>query len=74
MINTRNDRVEVYADAEGMWRWRRIDGDNGKIVSVSGEGYTDRGYCIDAAMAYNRLPGSRTNVRWDQFLSVEGDR
>ena len=52
-INTSNDRVEVYEDAEGMWRWRRKDNANGKIVSVSGEGYTDRTYAEDAAIAYN---------------------
>jgi uncharacterized protein YegP (UPF0339 family) len=53
MIDPRNDKVEVYEDAEGMWRWRRVDTKNGNIVSTSGEGYVNRGYCVDAAAAYN---------------------
>lgn len=57
MINTGNDLVEVYEDAEGMWRWRRTDASNGKILSTSGEGYTDRAYCEEAAIAYNQDVG-----------------
>lgn len=54
MIDPTNDEVQVYEDAEGMWRWRRIDDGNGRIVSTSAEGYTSGSYCIEAAKAYNQ--------------------
>ena len=62
MINTANDRVEVYRDDAGEWRWRRVDGSNGKTLSDGAEGYADQGYCIEAARAYNG----------DVFLVVTG--
>jgi uncharacterized protein YegP (UPF0339 family) len=52
-INTDNDKVQVYEDAVGEYRWRRVDTGNGKIVATSGEGYTDLDYALAAALAYN---------------------
>jgi uncharacterized protein YegP (UPF0339 family) len=53
MINTENDQVEVFHDAHQQFRWRRIDTDNGKIVSQSSESYVNAGYAHEAAEAYN---------------------
>jgi uncharacterized protein YegP (UPF0339 family) len=33
------DRVEVYRDDAGEWRWRKVAA-NGEIIATSGEGYT----------------------------------
>lgn len=52
-INTDNDEVEVYHDALGTHRWRRVDTSNGKVVSSSGEGYVNADYCEVAAETYN---------------------
>jgi uncharacterized protein YegP (UPF0339 family) len=57
--NPENDFVEVYRDEAGAWRWRRVDGDNGRIVSAATEGYADRLYATRAAAAYNHLPIGR---------------
>jgi uncharacterized protein YegP (UPF0339 family) len=46
-------RVEVYRDAGGEWRWRRIAG-NGEIVAASGEGYADRSGAVAAATRENQ--------------------
>jgi uncharacterized protein YegP (UPF0339 family) len=51
--NPNNDEVEVYQDLSLDWRWRRCDGNNGKIVATSGEGYRNKSYAVDAAQAYN---------------------
>lgn len=32
------DWMDLYRDAGGRWRWRRMSG-NGRIVSDSGQGY-----------------------------------
>lgn len=53
MIDPTNDYVQVYEDTEGMYRWRRVDKGNGRIVSVSGEGYVSHEYAYEAARAYN---------------------
>jgi uncharacterized protein YegP (UPF0339 family) len=34
------DTVHFFTDDAGEWRWRRVS-ENGQIVAVSGEGYTD---------------------------------
>lgn len=52
MINTANDEVEIFKSGDE-YRWRRVDGDNGKILFVSSEGYTKKAYCEEAAEAYN---------------------
>jgi uncharacterized protein len=33
------DRTEIYQDAAGEWRWRRV-APNGETIADSGEGYT----------------------------------
>jgi uncharacterized protein YegP (UPF0339 family) len=52
-IDPTNDKVKIYEDEQGLWRWHRYDGDNGRIVSESSEGYSNVSYCWDAAHAYN---------------------
>jgi uncharacterized protein YegP (UPF0339 family) len=37
----RRDRIEVYKDLKGEWRWR-IKARNGEIIADSAEGYTRR--------------------------------
>lgn len=39
------DRVRVYKDHQGLWRWTRRDGGNSKIVGTSSEGYHNKGDC-----------------------------
>lgn len=51
-MNAANDQVEVWEAKDG-WRWRRVDTDNGNIVSESGEGYVDRSYALEAAVELN---------------------
>lgn len=47
--------VEVYEDAAGEFRWRKVVG-NGEITATSGEGYSRSYDAIDAAQREN--PGS----------------
>jgi len=46
-------RVEVYADAKGEFRWRRIATANGEVVGDSAEGFVDRGYARTSAAREN---------------------
>lgn len=46
------ERVEVYRDAAGEFRWRRIAG-NGEPVSESGEGYVNHEWALGQAEALN---------------------
>lgn len=55
-MNPDNDRVEVYKDPVGEWRWRRIDTGNGQNVANSGEGYEHREYAAESAAELN--PGA----------------
>jgi len=48
-----DDRTEVYCDAAGEWRWRRV-APNGEIIADSGEGYTRK---FDALQAADRVFG-----------------
>lgn len=52
-IKPENDEVEVYKDASGEYRWRRVDGDNGRILYGSSESYVKGSYAEEAAEAYN---------------------
>ena len=52
-INPKNDEVEIYRDRNDEYRWRRIDGDNGKILYASSEGYVKGSYAEEAAEVYN---------------------
>lgn len=40
-----NDTFEIYRDAQGNWRWRRVAG-NGRIVGASSESYINRTDCV----------------------------
>lgn len=46
------DTVEVYKDADGEYRWRR-QSENGRIVSVSGEGYINKEHAVRMATELN---------------------
>lgn len=52
------ERVEVYKDAAGEWRWRAKAG-NHKIVSESGEGYKNRMYAHKVARSL--FPSTRVD-------------
>lgn len=49
------DKVMVYKDVSGEWRWRRIS-PNGEIVASSGEGYHNRVDCESQALQVNAQP------------------
>ena len=53
MAENRPDRITIYPDAKGEWRWTRRNGHNGKVVADSGEGYTDEGHAIEMAYSVN---------------------
>lgn len=42
------DRVRVYRDAKGEWRWQAIARNN-EVVADSGEGYVDQSWAAEAA-------------------------
>ena len=46
------DKVNVYKDAAGEWRWERRAANNEKIAN-SGEGYKNIGHCIKMAKRIN---------------------
>lgn len=46
------DTVKFFQDESGEWRWHRKS-ENGRIVSDSGEGYTDHQTCVDMAIMLN---------------------
>jgi uncharacterized protein len=46
------ERVTVYQDDAGEWRWRRQAGNN-EIISASGEGYVDRDHAQEMATRLN---------------------
>ena len=52
MAEAQQDQVEVWRGEDG-WRWRRFNGENGKQVSESGEGYEHRGHAITMAEGLN---------------------
>ena len=41
VLASNEDKIHVYQDRRGEWRWRRTSA-NGKIVGASSEGYHDR--------------------------------
>ena len=49
---SQGERVHVYQDKAGKWRWRAFSGSD--IVGESGQGYVKRGWC--ARMATKRNP------------------
>ena len=38
------DKLELYKDKKGEWRWRKI-ASNGEIVGASSEGYKNKADC-----------------------------
>lgn len=46
------EKVEVYRDDAGEFRWRRLAG-NGEPVSESGEGYVNHEWAVAQAAALN---------------------
>jgi uncharacterized protein YegP (UPF0339 family) len=42
------DKWEIYEDAQGNWRWRRVAA-NGRIVGASTESYRSRSDCVASA-------------------------
>jgi len=46
------EKVELYRDAKGFWRWRRKAA-NGEIVADSAEGYWNRSDCLKMAESVN---------------------
>lgn len=53
------DRVEVYQDVSGDWRWHAKAGNN-KIVAESGEGYRNLSYAQEMARAL--YPSTRIDI------------
>lgn len=49
------DRIELYRDAAGEWRWRAISKNHVDILADSGQGYINRTDC--RAMAEGLFPG-----------------
>lgn len=46
------DRIDIYRDSAGEWRWRRTH-PNGNILSQSSEGYRRRIDCVGQAWKLN---------------------
>ncbi len=40
------DRVYVFKDAKGDWRWTFISGKNHRKMATSGEGYRKKSSCL----------------------------
>lgn len=50
----RRDKVTVWVDNAGKWRWTRRSGWNGQVTAVSGQGYTRRDHAVRMAKRVNR--------------------
>lgn len=46
-------KFDIYQDKKGEWRWR-LRAANHRIVADSGEGYKNRGDCIDIIKVLKR--------------------
>ena len=42
---SRKDKIEIYRDQAGCWRWRFVAG-NGAVLADGGSGYSDKRDCI----------------------------
>lgn len=60
------DKIEIYQDKKGEWRWRR-KASNGKIVGASSEGYSDKKACEENA---NRPAGKD---KWEFYQDKRGE-
>lgn len=47
-MTDRPDRIEVYEDTRGEWRWRIVAA-NGEIIGDSAEGYVGRDHAVTMA-------------------------
>jgi uncharacterized protein YegP (UPF0339 family) len=47
------DKVIVYEDSAGEWRWHRRAAGNHELVSNSGEGYRSKDWAIEMATRLN---------------------
>jgi uncharacterized protein YegP (UPF0339 family) len=55
------DKVTLYRDASGEWRWRR-QSENGLIVATSGEGYHNHDDALNMAREVNGV----NHVEWHE--------
>lgn len=46
--SVKKDKIEIYQDKKGEYRWRRI-ATNGQNVGASSEGYNRKSDCLDNA-------------------------
>jgi uncharacterized protein YegP (UPF0339 family) len=46
------ERVELYRDREGGWRWRRV-AVNEEVIAESGEGYVNKLHAVRMAAQLN---------------------
>jgi uncharacterized protein YegP (UPF0339 family) len=46
--SAKKDKIELYKDKKGEWRWKRI-AINGNNVGASSEGYVKKSDCLDNA-------------------------
>lgn len=58
----RFDRIQVYKDVAGGWRWR-LRASNGRIIADSAEAYTNKAAAIRASERLLELIRSRIVVR-----------
>ncbi len=66
MANEHNDKLEIYQDKKGEWRWRRT-ASNGKIVGASSEGYSDKKSCEENANRDN------DKDKWEFYTDKRGE-
>lgn len=65
-----NDALEFYVDERGEYRWRRIDPDNGRIISGPGEGFSKQEHAEENARRANTdIPEDR----WTSLIAEETD-
>jgi len=60
------DRLDVFQDKRGNWRWRRIAA-SGEVVGASSEGYASRADC-----ERNMMRGANPDDRWDFYIDKRG--
>lgn len=47
------ERVVVFEDEQGQWRWHRLARNN-EVIATSGEGYVDKVHAVDMAVRLNK--------------------
>lgn len=58
------DKVTVYQDSAGLWRWQWKSGANGNVLADSGQGYKRKTRALLAAdrIIHSRIYGVRVVV------------